>query len=320
MWVIILIIINDLNQLKIKNKTAIAIGKFDGIHKGHRLILDSILAQKQYGYKTLAFTFNPSPTAFFSGDKELSIMSLEEKRREFERIGVDILIEYPLNKESASIEPEKFITDILINSLNMGYIVAGEDLSFGKEGKGDFKLLESYSIEYGFEVHKINKIKLNSEIISSTAIKKALLEANLSKANNMLGGHYFLEGIVVDGKKLGRTLGFPTANVYPDVNKLLPLYGVYYTKVFIDNKIFNAITNIGVKPTVSNEEIPIAETYIYEFSDDIYGKLIRIDFCDYKRPERKYLDINELITALKSDINDGKKYFEKTAKCTKNKC
>ena len=304
-----MLIINDINQLNIKTPVAVAIGKFDGVHVGHKSIISRILMLKENGYKSLIFTFNPSPQSYFTGQEEKLIMTRAEKLKCFKELGIDIVVEFPLNKVTAAISPESFIKDILVDKLNTAFIAAGDDLSYGKGGKGDFALINKLGCEYGFEAECLSKNMYGRHVISSTLIKKMLLEGEVLVAKELLGDYYSVSGKIEPGKRLGRTIGFPTINIYPEKQKMLPLYGVYYSYTTIDNVRYKSITNIGIKPTVCDENKPVAETYIYNFDADVYGREAVVALIDYKRPERKYDSVEELKAALENDIRDGKQYF-----------
>lgn len=298
-------------DFNIKEKTAIGIGKFDGIHLGHIELISSLVRQKEQGLKVVIFTFDMSASAFFTGKKVGEITTLSEKEMIFDKLGVDILIEFPLNKETAATDPCLFIEDILVKQLNMKYVAAGEDLSFGYKGKGDAKLLESKAQALGYEVNIINKLKYKDRDISSTYVREEIEKGNMLEASNLLGHPYSFAGVVEQGFRLGRTLGFPTMNLYPDEEKILPPMGVYYSKVSYENEEYFGITNIGVRPTVAdtNDRHVSIETYLFDFDKDMYGQKIITHILEFKRPEMKFESKEALAVQVKQDIIDGRKYF-----------
>ena len=300
-------IITRLEEMKLFSESAVAIGKFDGIHLGHRRLLSEIIAKKTKGMKAVVFTFNPSPGALFSKTKEKELTSVEEKRKVFENLGIDILIEFPLTYETAATPKEAFVKDILVEKLNAKYIAAGTDLSFGKNGEGNSSFLMEEGKKYGFHVEIIDKISYKGEIISSTLVRQAISEGNVKKAHFMLGNPYFVQGIVQKGNQLGRTIGFPTVNILPGEEKLLPPNGVYKTEVIVDNRIFEAITNVGCKPTVSDDGQVFIESYLYNFRENIYGKQIEVNFLEFMRKEKKFGSLNELKEQLQKDMQLGQK-------------
>lgn len=300
-------IITNLDEIKLEKPSAVAIGKFDGIHLGHRELLKEIIEKKQEGMKAVVFTFNPSPNILFSKVKEKELTSYEEKRQIFENLGIDILVEFPLTYVTAATSKEVFVEDILIRKLNAKYIVAGTDLSFGKNGEGNSSFLVEESKKLGFEVEIIDKISYKGEIISSTLVRQAISEGNVKKARFLLGNPYFVQGIVQKGNQIGRTIGFPTVNITTVKEKLLPPNGVYKTEVIFDNRILEAITNVGCKPTVTDSGQIFIESYIYNFTENIYGKEIEVHFLEFIRKEQKFGSIEELKQQLQKDIRLGQK-------------
>ncbi|MBR3806910.1 MAG: bifunctional riboflavin kinase/FAD synthetase [Lachnospiraceae bacterium] len=300
-------IITSLDDIKLPFPSAVAIGKFDGIHLGHRQLLGEIIAKKQERMQAVVFTFNPSPNVLFSKDVEKELTSLEEKRQLFENLGVDVLVEFPLTYETAATEKEVFVKDILVNKLNAKFIVAGSDLSFGKNGEGNSTFLLEESEKYDFSVKIIDKIAYKGEIISSTLVRKAIADGDVKKARFMLGSPYLVQGVVEKGKQLGRTIGFPTVNISPEKEKLLPPNGVYKTEVIVDGRVYEAITNVGCKPTVTDDGRIFVESYLYNFMENIYGKKIEVYFLEFMRKEQKFSSVEELKKQLQTDMQLGQK-------------
>lgn len=301
-------IIADTTDFKILRPTAVAIGKFDGFHRGHRELLNQVLQTKSKGYLSTIFTFDPPPEVLFGKRQAKEITTKEEKRIIFEKMGVDILIEYPLNEMSASIEPEDFVKEVLKDKMNMSYLAAGYDLSFGYKGAGNAELLRKLAPELDFELKIIEKVCDEGREISSTIIREEVEKGAMSHVARLLGEPYMIIGQVVHGAKLGRKIGMPTINLLPEKEKMLPPNGVYYSRTRIGNKEYKSITNIGKKPTVSNAQQIGVETYLYEFEQDVYGKNVIVKLLEYKRPERKFADLEELKAQMMIDINDGREY------------
>ena len=299
--------ITSLDEIKLSEPSAVAIGKFDGIHLGHRQLLGEIISKKQAGMKAVVFTFNPSPSVLFSKIKEKELTSAKEKRQLFENLGVDILVEFSLTYETAATSKETFVESILVNSLNVKFIAAGTDLSFGKNGEGNSAFLMEESKKYDFEVKIIDKISYKGEVISSTSVRKAIIDGDVKKAHFMLGSPYFVQGIVQKGNQIGRTIGFPTVNIVAEEEKLLPPNGVYKTEVIVDDRIFEAITNVGCKPTVADSEQIFIESYLYNFTENVYGKKIEVHFLEFMRKEEKFESIEELKKQLQKDMQLGQK-------------
>lgn len=300
-------IITSLDEIKLMHPSAVAIGKFDGIHLGHRQLLGEIIAKKQEGMKAVVFTFNPSPSVLFSKVKEKELTSCEEKRKLFEDLGIDVLVEFPLTYETAATPKENFVKEILVQKLNAKHIVAGTDLSFGKNGEGNSAFLLEESGKFGFKVEIIDKISYKGEIISSTLVRKAISEGDVKKARFMLGSPYFVHGVVKKGNQIGRTIGFPTVNISAGDDKLLPPNGVYKTEVVFEGRILEAITNVGCKPTVADDGQIFIESYIYNFTENIYEKEIEVHFLEFIRKEQKFGSIEELKEQLQKDIRLGQK-------------
>lgn len=299
-------IIAGTTDFYLEKDTAVAIGKFDGVHLGHRRLLEEILGRKKSGLAACVFTFDPTPAVLFGQSDGKELTTREEKRRLFERLGIDILIEFPLTKETAATEPERFVTEILAKQMNTRFVAAGEDLSFGKNGAGNAELLEKMAPQLGFCVRTIEKIEVDGIEVSSTYIRKLVEEGRMEEAESMLGMPYTLVGTVEHGNHIGHTLGFPTVNLLPSAGKLLPPNGVYYAAVRYNGKTYRAISNVGTKPTVSNEKVMGVESYLYDFDRDIYGQEIEVALRSFRRPERRFGSLEELKSQLERDIADGR--------------
>lgn len=302
-------IIQDLNELSIEGKCAIAIGKFDGIHIGHQALLGKILDRKQEGMQAVVFTFSPSPEEFFKGIMLPVIDTVEEKRENFQKMGIDILIEYPLTKESASISPEDFMQKILLEQLHAGYVVSGTDLSFGDKGRGNAEMLSAFAKEHEFIYEEIDKIRVEEKEVSSTAVREAIKEGDMELVMKMLGRAYRIGGEVVHGRALGRTIQVPTVNVIPQKEKLLPPKGVYATVSYFDGRQILGVTNIGCKPTVSEKNEIGVETHLFDFDEEIYGEHIVTWLLHYIRPEMRFENLEALVVQLNQDEASGRAYF-----------
>ena len=288
-------------DFQISTATAIAIGKFDGVHLGHQKLLQEIVEQKKYGLKACVFTFDPSPASFFGFSDGKELCTPEEKRKLLEQAGVDILIEYPLNENTAGVAPEAFVRDILVGKLQVAYLAAGEDLSFGKGGKGNWQLLEKLQSEYGYELKRIEKVSKGGQIVSSTRIRDLVEKGCVEEAADLLGRPYSFEGEVVMGNQIGRTLGFPTVNLEIGTTKLLPPFGVYATTVSWNGHCYEAISNIGEKPTVSEERKPGIESYLYDFDRNLYGEKVKVELLHFRRSERRFSGLEEFKAQLERD-------------------
>lgn len=302
-------IISGTTDFELAGRSAVVIGKFDGLHRGHKLLLEQVLEEKDNGLLAVVFTFDPPPAAFFAKKMLKGLTTKEEKRRYFRQMGVDVLVEFPMNEKTAATPPAQFITEILREKLHAALIVAGTDLSFGDRGMGDCALLEKYASECGYQVRIMEKVFDGGEEISSTRVRSAVEQGRMEEAARLLGAPYAVMGTVVHGRRIGRTLGFPTVNQLPPADKLLPPNGVYLSEVECRKGIFKGLTNVGTKPTVEKGENPPmgVETYIYDFDEDIYDTFITVRLLSFCRPERKFADLDALKAQLDHDIEAGRK-------------
>lgn len=302
-----MLIIENTTDFHLENRSAVALGKFDGIHLGHRRLLDRVLDQKENGLSAVVFTFDTSAAFFFGGEtKELS--TRDEKRQVFSQMGIDVLIEFPLNRETAATDPAEFVSRYLAGQMRTAYLCAGPDISFGKGGAGDYTVLSEFARTYGYQVELIDKVCVDGEEVSSTRVRSAVREGRMEKAARMLGAPYGAGGIVVHGRALGRRLGMPTANLVPEEGKLLPPNGVYYSRVFVDGKSYRGISNVGCKPTVSDEKIMGVETYLYDFEGEIYDRNIRVEFLSFRRPEKTFDSVETLKKQIEDDVEAGRNF------------
>lgn len=302
--------IRETTEFMLPQRSVAAIGKFDGIHLGHQKLFANVLAWKEKGLLATVFTFDPPPEAFFGGQAAKGLMSREEKRNAFERMGIDVLIEFPMNAQTAATEPEYFIQEYLAHKMQAAVITAGTDISFGSRGAGDAKLLKEFAKTYGYRVEMIDKVTVAGERVSSTVIRETVRKGDMEKAGIFLGAPYRVSGVVSHGRELGRKLGMPTVNLLPPEDKLLPPNGVYYSSVWLDNARYPAISNVGCKPTVSSERTAGVETYLYGFHEEIYGREIAVELLAFKRNEVKFSSIEALKSGMRKDIAEGAAYHK----------
>lgn len=298
-------IISDTLDFKFNINTAVAIGKFDGVHLGHRELMHRLLEKKKEGMLSCVFTFDPSPAVLFGFSDGKELTTREEKRRIFEKLGIDVLVEFPLDFQSAAIPAEDFVRDYLAGRLCAKWIVAGEDVSFGAGGAGNAALLKQMAGELGFGVTTISKISVDGKEISSSYIRELVEAGNMERVKQFLGTPYTIWGEVSHGKKLGRTIGMPTINVLPRVSKLLPPPGVYYSSVIHGGITYKAISNVGYKPTVTDEKIMGVESFLFDFEGDLYSEEVLIQLHAFKRPEMKFDSVEALKEQMHRDREDG---------------
>lgn len=282
-------IINGLD-FQIKN-SAVSLGKFDGIHQGHRLLLRKILEPADLN--PTVFTFD----GIFSGKR---IYTGREQSLLLERLGIARKIIFPFRAETKSMTAEQFVREVLVGRMDARLICTGEDFRFGRDRQGDVDLLSRFSDRYGYELYVYPKLRSEGEIVSSTRIRKELLEGSLETANQLLDGPYFISGEVRHGRALGRTIGLPTANIMPAEEKLLPVYGVYATTVEVEGRNYAGVTNLGVKPTVGSDTVSV-ETTLLDFDGDLYGKEIIVYFHHFLRREKRFDDLEQLKAQIEQD-------------------
>lgn len=297
-------------EFKLKNN-AVTLGKFDGLHMGHRLLLNAVLEQKEKGLNAVMFTFFSHPVSLFTG-QEIELLYVEEEKRILvEQMGFDAMISYPFTRETASMEPETFIEEVLVKRLDAKVIVVGADYCFGHKRRGNVDLLKEMAGVYGYKLIVFDKKKVSDLIVSSSYIREELAKGNMEKVREYLGGPFTIIGEVLHGRKIGRTLGFPTTNIIPEKMKLLPPNGVYASVTKIDGAYYKGLTNIGHNPTVGETKEKRVETYLFDYDQDLYGKVIEVALYSMEREEVKFDSVEELKEQMNQDIIYGKKYFEK---------
>lgn len=294
--------IKGINTYHNTNRTAITLGKFDGLHLGHETLISQIIAhQEKDGVDSIVFAFDMA--------QPNNLMTNEERAAKLEG-RVDYLVECPFDQSISHMEAETFITQILVEKFAVKYLVVGTDFRFGYQKKGDYQTLIDYAKRYDYQVEVIEKKRYQDVEISSTYIKEELKQGNMAFVNTLLGYPYTITGEVITGRQLGRTIGIPTMNIRPQKEKLLPPNGVYASKILIDDVYYTGISNIGKKPTVVNEGDVLLETHVFDFTADTYGKTIAVSLYDYQRPEQKFTSVDELQRTMNEDIKYSKKYFD----------
>lgn len=275
---------------------------FDGVHLGHKCIIDELKkVGSAHHLETAILTFWPHPRFVFNPNEELKLLNtLDEKTLLMEKYGINNLFLKEFDDEFRNLTGEEFVRQILIDKLNVKYLIIGYDHSFGKNKSGNFELLQKLSKELDFEVEQMEAINIHENNISSTKIRNALLAGNILEANEMLGYSYSVSGTVVHGKKLGRTIGYPTANIETENLKLLPKKGAYIVEVLVKNKQYKGMLSVGTNPTVNGEKLTV-EVYILDFNGDIYDEKITVKFRDFLHEEIKFEGLEKLIERLDED-------------------
>lgn len=301
--------INGTTAFKVEELTVLSLGKFDGLHRGHELLMDYVFKKKQEGLKAVIFTFDTPPRKNVEHVEAQVLTTNEEKSRLFESIGIDYLVECPFTREVMCMEPEAFI-EMIVTQLSVKCLVVGKDFHFGHNRRGDYHMLQQYAEEYGYEVEVVDKMQEDGRDISSTFVREEIMAGHMEKANELLGYSYFVEGTILHGRKMGRAvLGIPTINLIPPEEKLLPPFGVYISITEWNGNTYPGITNIGCKPTVEGSNPIGVETHMFDFDEDIYGQEVKVSFLRRVREERKFQSLDALKEQMKRDVESGKQYF-----------
>lgn len=298
----------------VEKEFSVAIGFFDGLHKGHQTVIQrAIDTSKQLNVLPAVMTFNPHPSHLFSGEegKIGYITPLEEKKRILNGMGIDTLFIVTFDRDLADLTPEEFVDQVL-TKLNVRHVTAGFDFTFGAKGKGTMDQMASLANGV-FDTTQVEKVAENDEKISSTRIRKLLAEGDVAKTATLLGRPFRSIGKVVDGDKRGRQLGFPTANIIPGAELIVPKNGVYAVRFTVDGTTYDGVCNIGVKPTFDHpdEARKTIEVNVFNFDGDLYGKQTIVDWIDQIRPEQKFDSIDMLINQIAQDKETAKKILSK---------
>lgn len=305
-------IFNSIAEFSSGTKTTVTLGTFDGVHKGHKTILDRLInSSTSSGCESVVLTFFPHPRMVLQQNSEIKLLNtIKEKATLLQDYGIDNLIIHPFDHAFSRLTAEEFVKGILVEQLNICKIIIGYDHRFGRNRTATIDDLIRYGDEYGFEVEKISALEINEVSVSSTKIRNALDAGSIETANEFLGYPYFLTGTVVKGKQLGRTLDFPTANISIEEDyKLVPANGVYTVSSVIDGHRVFGMMNIGINPTVGGTARTI-EVHYFDFDKDLYGHEIRVSIHHRLRDEVKFGSLEALRQQLGQDKNDSLAYFK----------
>lgn len=296
-----------IENLPVFTNSVITIGTFDGVHEGHRKIISSLVNQaRKVNGESVIITFDPHPRKVVKPDESLQLINtLEEKIELLTATGIDHLVIVSFTKEFADLTAEQYISDFLIKNFQPNTIIIGYDHHFGKNRQGNFLLMEEKAPVYHYTLLEIPKHELEHIGISSTKIRTALLESDIATANKLLGYEFFFEGAVIHGDKLGRKLGYPTANLsYTDPEKIHLGYGIYAVHVVINERILKGMLSIGNRPTLVNSDDRV-EVNMFDFDEEIYGETIRVIVKKYLRGQEKYNSLDELVVQLGKDKQES---------------
>jgi riboflavin kinase/FMN adenylyltransferase len=285
------------------------------VHLGHRKVISKLTSfARKNNLTSLVMTFDPHPQTILEGKKTCLINTPAQRFELIENLGVDVCYVIKFDEDFASINPEAFIKDLLIDKLNMKLLAVSKNYRFGRENQGNIDLIRKLSRSLPFALEVVEEVKIDSVTIKSTLIRETLKQGNLQSANMMLGRNYFLEGHVVKGKRIGSKIGYPTINLEVKQDIILQA-GVYISNINYQKKTYNSVVNVGFRPTVDKEaETKIVEAHILNFKDDLYDKDVRINFLEKIRNEKKFGDLKQLKNAIAEDIVTAHKYFDKLQK------
>ena len=302
---------HSISDFECAKKTVVTLGTFDGVHLGHQKIINRLLTSVlQDDLETVVLTFYQHPRAVLNADDKIKLLNTNaEKISLLEKKGINNLIIHPFDDDFYKLSGEEFVKNILVDKLNIQKIIIGYDHRFGKNRSSDIHDLIYFGKKYHFDVEQISAKEIDEISVSSTKIRNAILEGNMALANQYLGYNYSFSGKVVQGKQLGRQIGFPTANIYTEnQQKIIPKNGVYIVKVFINEIYYKGIMNIGVKPTVDGKNKSI-EVNIFDFDQNIYNDEISVSVLEFIRDETKFNNLDELKNQIELDVRKAKKYF-----------
>lgn len=291
---------------------SMALGFFDGVHKGHQRVIGEAIEQAgKKGVKSAVMTFDPHPSLVLGGRKEevFYITPMQQKMEILEEMGVDFCFIVRFTSEFAKLTPEQFI-EFFVKGLGVVHVTAGFDFSFGSKGKGDMELMEKVG-ENDYGVTVVDKLEAGDEKISSTRIRELLKQGGVEHVCQLLGRPFRVIGTVVNGDKRGRTIGFPTANVEPELGAVVPRRGVYAVKIQVQGQLHEGVCNIGYKPTFNNPEVKkqVIEVHILDFDKSIYGEMVEVEWHERIRDEQKFSGIDELKAQIQQDKRTAEQFF-----------
>ena len=304
-------IYHSIHDFSTSNKTVFTLGTFDGVHIGHKKIIERLLNSSSDNEQSLVLTFFPHPRMVLQKESDIKLLNtIAERTQLLEKAGLQNLIIHPFDQDFSRLTAEEFVKNILVDVFNIKKIIIGHDHRFGRNRTANIDDLILYGKEYGFEVEQISAQEIDEVSISSTKIRNALNEGKIALANEYLGYNYYFSGTVVHGKKLGRTIGFPTANLKIEESyKLIPAIGVYAVKCLVGNQTINGMLNIGTNPTVQGQGISI-EVHLFDFDGDLYDQKITIELIKRIRDEQKFSSVENLTLQLEKDKISAQQFLE----------
>lgn len=306
-------LIRGLHNLRDKHRGCVAtIGNFDGVHLGHQKVLEQVKSKaKELGLPSVAIIFEPQPREFFAGhDAPPRLTRFDEKVRLLRDEGIDRVVCLTFNARLRSMSAQAFVDELLLNGLNVRHFVVGDDFRFGCDRKGDYAMLEAAGKNHGFTVEHTHTFEIQEQRVSSTRIRETLMRGDFELSQTLLGRPYCVTGRVQHGNKIGRQLGVPTANVRMHRFRC-PLQGVYTVIARFNGNAVRGISNVGVRPTL-NGRLPVLEVHLFDWSEEIYGQLMQVEFLHFLRPEKRFEGLEALKTQISLDIETARQWFDQT--------
>jgi riboflavin kinase/FMN adenylyltransferase len=305
---------NDINEITKDPKTVITIGTYDGLHLAHRQVINKVTSlAKEKGFRSFIVTFEPHPQEVLKNktpDIKL-LTAIDEKLRLFEKAGIENVLVIKFTEEFSKTEAREFYEKYLFGGIGLSDIVIGYDHLFGRNREGSFETLKELGNEFGFKIHRVDEIDVEGKPVSSTRIRHALADGNIEEANKLLGHEYGFDGIVVEGDKVGRTIGYPTVNLKPvKENKVMPKEGIYCVRVIHNSKEYYGMMYHGFRPTLSEVIKRALEVHIFDFDKSVYGEKLTISFLIRLRDDKKFNSKEELIAQIDKDKEDSLKYIK----------
>ena len=290
----------------------LALGNFDGVHRGHRKILDRVRrSASERGVTAGIVTFDPHPPRVVRPDKAPPLLMTTAQRLDaIGQAGMQAAAIVRFTPELSRWDPETFVRTVLVDWLHVAEVWVGANFLFGHDRAGNYSLLRTLGGQYGFKAEKIDPVRYKDFVVSSTRIRRLISEGRVDEAGALLGHQYYIDGLVVAGDKRGRTIGFPTANLQTD-NELLPPHGVYATTMSVDGIVRGAVTNVGVRPTVDASGRTIVETHVFDFSADLYGRSVRVSFVQRLRDEHAFESVDALKAQIAEDCGRARVLFDR---------
>ena len=290
----------------------LALGNFDGLHRGHTKIIERIRrGAAERGGTTLVLTFDPHPPRIVRPDKApLLLMTLEQKIEGLAKAGVQGVAVVRFTQDLSRWDPETFVKAVLVDWLQVAEVWVGADFLFGRDRIGNFSLLRALGAQYGFRAEKIDPVRYKDFVVSSTRIRRLVGEGRVDEAGALLGHHFYIDGQVVRGAGRGRELGIPTANLSTK-NELIPPHGVYATTLTVDGVVHPSVTNIGTRPTFGDVKATVVEVHAFDFDRDLYDRLVRLGFVQRLRDERRFPDVDALKAQIDADVRRARRLFDR---------